>query len=226
LEDHGMIDLSTWNLTIPVGTPARVIETPRLVDGYSDSYFHAGNTLFFWAPVTGGTTSKSEFPRSELRETYKGGELRNWTYPEADNRLTASLSVNQVPSEGRVVIGQIHIYKGKGPLLKVEYVYDRARKAGSVIVNYRLKPGSADTKVVLAENVALNERFTYEVRLSSRGNLQVISQGSQMGKQLSKSWQGKQLYFKAGVYTLDNTGYKNEGGQVTFYKLEAKHSKG
>lgn len=221
-----MIDLSTWNLTIPLGTPARVIETPRLVDGYSDSYFRSGNTLFFWAPVTGGTTSKSEFPRSELRETYKDGELRNWRYPEADHRMTASLSVNQVPSEGRVVIGQIHIYQGKGPLLKVEYVYDKARKTGNVIANYRRKPGSADTKVVIAEDVELNKRFTYEVRLSSAGYLHVISQGYRWGTQLSKSWQGKQLYFKAGAYTLDNTGYKTEGGQVTFNKLEAKHSKG
>ncbi|XXE47139.1 polysaccharide lyase family 7 protein [Pseudomonas sp. R3-56] len=144
------------------------------VDGYSDAYFRSGNTLFFCAPVTGGTTSKSEFPRSELRETYKDGELRNWTYPEADHRMTASLSVNQVPSEGRVVIGQIHTYQGKGPLLKVEYVYDRARKTGSVIANYRLKPGSTDTKVVIVENVELNKRFTYEVRLSSAGYLHVI----------------------------------------------------
>jgi hypothetical protein len=127
--------------------------------------------------------------------------------------MTASLSVNQVSSEGRAVIGQIHIYQGKGPLLKVEYVYGKARKTGSVIANYRLKPGSADTKVVLADDVELNKRFTYEVRLSSAGYLDVISQGSQLGKQLSKSWQGKQLYFKAGAYVLDNTGYKAEGGR-------------
>jgi hypothetical protein len=38
--------------------------------------------------------------------------------------------------------------------------------------------------------------------------------------------EAQQLYFKAGVYALDNAGYKNEGGQVTFYKLEAKHGKG
>jgi len=42
-----MIDLATWNLTIPVGTPSKVIDTPRLVGGYSDRYFRSGNTLFF-----------------------------------------------------------------------------------------------------------------------------------------------------------------------------------
>lgn len=41
-----MIDLATWNLTIPVGTPAKVIDTPRLVDGYSDNYFRSGDSLF------------------------------------------------------------------------------------------------------------------------------------------------------------------------------------
>lgn len=221
-----MIDLSTWNLTLPVDSPARIIETPRLLDSYSDAYFRAGNTLFFWAPVTGSTTSNSEFPRSELRETHKDGELRNWTYPEANHRLTASVSVNKVPSEGRVVIGQIHIYQGKGPLLKVEYVYDKGRKTGTIIANYRLKPGSSDTKVVLAEDVDLNQRFSYEVRLSSKGALQVTSEGNRWSKQLSSSWQNKKLYFKAGAYAIDNTGYKTEGAQVTFYKLEVKHSKG
>ncbi len=221
-----MIDLSTWNLTLPVGSPARIIETPRLVDSYSDAYFRSGNTLFFWAPVTGSTTSKSEFPRSELRETFKDGELRNWTYPEANHRLTASVAVNKVPSEGRVIIGQIHIYQGKGPLLKVEYVYDKSRKTGAIIANYRLKPGSSDTKVVIGEGVDLNQRFTYEVRLSAKGALQVTAGDNRWSKQLSKSWQNKKLYFKAGAYAIDNTGYKTEGAQVTFYKLEVKHSKG
>ncbi|AHL34422.1 alginate lyase [Pseudomonas brassicacearum] len=218
-----MIDLSSWNLTIPEGAPAKVIETPRLVKGYSDKYFRSGNTLFFWAPVTGSTTSKSEFPRSELRETYRDGRLRNWTYPEAEHRLSASLIVNQMPSEGRIVIGQIHIYQGKGPLLKVEYLYDPPKKTGRVVVNYRLKPNSADRTVVIAEGVDLKQKLSYEVRLSPAGYLKVSAQGNQWGKQLSSSWKNKLLYFKAGAYALDNTGYKSEGAQVTFSRLEVGH---
>ncbi|MBA4682992.1 MAG: polysaccharide lyase family 7 protein, partial [Pseudomonas sp.] len=36
-----MIDLSTWNLTIPVGVPAAVISTPVLAGGYQDHYFQS-----------------------------------------------------------------------------------------------------------------------------------------------------------------------------------------
>jgi len=45
-----MIELATWNSTIPVGTPAKVIDTPRLLDCYIDQYFRSGDSLFFWSP--------------------------------------------------------------------------------------------------------------------------------------------------------------------------------
>jgi hypothetical protein len=45
-----MIELATWNLTIPIGTPAKVIDTPRLLDGYRDQYFRSGDSLFFLSP--------------------------------------------------------------------------------------------------------------------------------------------------------------------------------
>jgi hypothetical protein len=220
-----MIDLATWNLTIPVGTPSRVIDTPRLVGGYSDRYFRSGDTLFFWSPVTGSTTTNSEFPRSELRETFNDGRLRNWTYPQADNALKATLAINQMPSSGRVVIGQIHIYQGKGPLLKIEYLYDAGKKKGDVVAKYRQKPGSDDTAIIIAKDIALNEQFSYNVNLSSAGYLQVSAENYSWGKQLSSSWKDKRLYFKAGVYTQDNTGYNDEGAMATFYKLDIGHPK-
>jgi hypothetical protein len=219
-----MIDLENWNLTIPEGTPARVIETSRLVNGYSDKYFRPGETLFFWAPVTGSSTSKSEFPRSELRETFKDGKLRNWTYPEADHRLQARLTVEKVPSSGRIVIGQIHRYQDDGPLLKVEYLYDHSRRTGRVVAKYRLKPQSDDSEVVVAEDVDLQEKFSYDVRLSSAGYLNVASQDAEWGRQLSTSWKNKKLYFKAGAYTLDNTGYSTEGSRVIFERLSVRHT--
>ncbi|KAB0545817.1 polysaccharide lyase family 7 protein, partial [Pseudomonas palleroniana] len=79
-----MIDLSTWNLSIPEGSPPATIETSQLVQGFQDQYFHSDSgTVFFWAPVTGATTTNAIYPRSELRETYSNGTLRNWLYPAA-----------------------------------------------------------------------------------------------------------------------------------------------
>lgn len=117
-----MIDLSTWNLSIPVGSPPTTIDTPKLLSGFNDQYFQAeGSDVQFWTPVTGTRTENAIYPRSELRETYADGRLRNWTYPEADNFLRATLAVNQVPSSGKIVIGQIHAYDSQKPLIKLEY---------------------------------------------------------------------------------------------------------
>ena len=42
---------------------------------------------------------------------------------------------------------------------------------------------------------------------------------------MSATWRDKPLYFKAGVYVQDNTGYTSEGGKVTFSKLDIDHNK-
>jgi hypothetical protein len=36
-------------------------------------------------------------------------------------------------------------------------------------------------------------------------------------------WRDKPLYFKAGAYVQDNTGYTTEGGEVTFSHLDIDH---
>lgn len=124
-----MIDLATWNLSVPVGTPPATIDTPRLLQGFKNSYFHADTgTLFFWAPVTGSKTVNAIYPRTELRETRADGSLRNWLYPSADNYLNATLAVNKVPSSGKIVIGQIHASKSQQPLLKLEFQYKTSKK--------------------------------------------------------------------------------------------------
>ena len=71
-----MVDLATWNLSIPEGSPPKTIETPRLVDGFQDKYFNSeGSTVYFWSPVTGTKTENAIYPRSELRETYKRPDI-------------------------------------------------------------------------------------------------------------------------------------------------------
>lgn len=110
-------------------------------------------------------------------------------------------------------------------MLKVEYLYDAGKKKGDVVAKYRQKPGSDDTAIIIAKDIALNERFSYNVNLSSAGYLQVSAENYSWGKQLSSSWKNKKLYFKAGVYTQDNTGYNSEGAKATFYKLDIGHQK-
>ncbi|WP_296249787.1 polysaccharide lyase family 7 protein [Pseudomonas sp. UBA4194] len=221
-----MIDLAVWNLSIPVGSPPKTIETPQLKSGYKDKYFDSGSgSLFFWAPVTGSKTANAKYPRTELRETFKDGELRNWKYPEADNSLKATLLVSKVPSSGKIVIGQIHAYESTKPMLKLEYQYSDSSKAGNIVAKLRKTPGSSEGKsIIIAKNVPLNVKFKYEIHLSKSGALGISARDQNLTTKVGSSWKNKLLYFKAGVYTQDNTGYTSEGGRVTFYALKVRHA--
>lgn len=219
-----MVELDSWNLTIPVGTPSTTISSPSLQEGYSDRYFNAATngTVQFWTPVTGSHTTNAKYPRTELRETYANGALRNWYFPAADNKLRAALSINQVPSSGRIVIGQIHVSNSTKPLLKLEYQYKD--NVGRVVAKIRQKPDDEfPFNAVVMEGVPLDQRFTYSVHLTPAGTLSINSYGGQWVGQLDSVWKTKPLYFKAGVYAQDNTGYATEGGKATFYRLEVLH---
>lgn len=221
-----MIDLTTWNLSIPVGVPATTIDTPALAAGFQDQYFKSGNTLFFWAPVTGTKTVSAKFPRTELRETHADGSVNNWNYGSADNILRAAVAVNQVPSSGKIVIGQIHCYESTEPLLKVEYQYHDQNKLGNIVAKLRPTPTQEEpTVITIAEGVPMNQRFTYTIHLSPTGMLTVNAFDHQWSTKIGTEWASKGLYFKAGVYTQDNTGYTTEGGAATFYKLAITHEK-
>lgn len=220
-----MIDLATWNLSVPVGIPATTINTPQLVRGYQDGYFRSGDTLFFWAPVTGSTTDNAKYPRTELRETTADGRAFNWSYTSADNVLRAALTVNQVPSNGKIVIGQIHAYQSNEPLLKVEYQYKEKLQTGNIVAKLRRSPDAEIEVITVAQGVPLNARFDYTIALTSNGELSVNAYDFDWKVRLDAQWSTKLLYFKAGVYTQDNTGYASEGGAATFYLLRISHDK-
>ena len=222
-----MIDLATWNLSVPVGSPPATIDTPKLVSGFKNQYFHSSTgTLFFWAPVTGTRTENAIYPRTELRETYSNGTLRNWLYPQADNSLRATLKVSKVPSSGKVVIGQIHAYDSQKPLVKLEYQYKSKTATGNIVAKVRTRPDDAEGRVItIASGVKLDQDFSYLIHLSPGGALGISAAGSQWDSKISATWRDKPLYFKAGVYVQDNAGPTSEGAQVTFSKLEIDHDK-
>jgi hypothetical protein len=220
-----MIDLATWNLSIPEGSPPATIETPRLAQGFNDKYFNSETgTLSFWAPVTGSKTSNAIYPRSELRETYSNGTLRNWQYPAADNKLRANLAVNQVPSTGKIVIGQIHTKDSNSPMVKLEYQYNTSSSTGNIVAKVRMRPDDKSGQVItIATGVQLNRNFSYQIHLNPKGALGISAAGYNWRTTIDPSWKTQLLYFKAGAYVQDNTGYPSEGGKVTFRMLEIHH---
>lgn len=220
-----MIDLATWNLSVPVGSPPYTVETTKLVDGFKDQYFHSDTgTLFFWTPVTGTRTENAIYPRTELRETYSNGTLKNWYYPDADNFLRATLTVSKVPSTGKIVIGQIHAYKSQKPMVKLEYQYKDSSETGNIVAKVRMHPDDDTARVItIATGVKLDREFSYLIHLSPGGALGISAAGYQWDTDISAMWRDKPLYFKAGVYVQDNTGYTSEGGEVTFSRLDIDH---
>jgi hypothetical protein len=219
-----MIDLATWNLSIPVGVPATTITTPVLAGGYQDHYFQSKDgVIFFWAPVNGSTTASAKYPRSELRETHADGSLRNWTYPSADNFLRAALKISQVPSTGKLVIGQIHAHQSSAPLLKLEYQYKAYSASGNIVAKVRLAPDDPIQVISIASGIALNQRFTYVIHLTPGGTLSINLNSINWKTRVDSAWATKPLYFKAGVYPQDNSGYETEAGCAQFDKLSIEH---
>ncbi|CAD5110186.1 polysaccharide lyase family 7 protein [Zestomonas carbonaria] len=228
-----MIDLSTWMLTIPSQTSATEINTARLNNNYQSQYFrkHSDGSVTFWVPVTGSHTENASYPRSELRETQADGSLSYWPYTQADNYLSAVLTVNQVPSKNKIVIGQIHSKNQPGsqndPLLKLQYHYRNG--VGRIEALLRKRPGDKEVQnILIAENIQLGERFGYDLRLTPTGKLGISVSSSSGDKgshyqPISAYWSKQLLYFKAGAYVQDNDGPDNEGGRVTFYWLNAVH---
>lgn len=220
-----MIDLSTWNLSIPVGSPPSTIDTPKLLSGFKDQYFQAeGSSVQFWTPVTGTRTENAVYPRSELRETYADGRLRNWLYSDADNFLRATLAVNKVPSSGKVVMGQIHAYESQKPLIKVEYQYKEKTQTGNIVAKVRMRPDESEGReIIVAENVPLDRDFTYVIHLNKAGLLSVDAANGQWNERIGAAWGKQPLYFKADAYVQDNSGNSKEGARVTFAKLDIDH---
>jgi hypothetical protein len=221
-----MVDLATWNLSIPEGSPPKTIETPRLVNGFRDKYFNSeGSRVYFWSPVTGTKTENAKYSRSELRETYRDGTLRNWLYPEADNQLRATLEVNQVPSSGKIVIGQIHAKDSNKPMVKLEYQFKDATNTGNIVAKVRMRPDDSKGRVItVATGVKLDRAFSYRIHLDRTGDLGITAAGNSWYTTVGSAWRVKPLYFKAGVYVQDNSGYTSEGGKVTFSKLDIDHN--
>jgi hypothetical protein len=223
-QGQGPIDLSDWNLTLPSGPQGdpTVVSTSQLVAGYSSAYFSQDSTgLHFFAPVTGVHTANSSYPRSELRETHPDGSLYNWHVGDDNASLTATLAVTQIPSTGKVIVGQIHGVENGEPLVKLQY------DNGKLEALIRNKPDdSSSPSTTLATGIALGQSFSYAINVSESGVMSIYINGTlALTDPLDPSWDSIGLYYKAGAYVQDNSGPSTEGAAVTFTALSVTHTK-
>ena len=222
LPPGGNFDLTHWYLTLPE-SGAPTVSASRLTDGYTNrQWFYTGadGAMMFWAPVNGGTTSGSSFPRSELRELLDPGDVsENWT-AQGTHVLDAQCKVHQVPSTTRTVLGQIHGYVGAAPVLVLIKTID-----GVINMQVRLRVDEAVYQYIPLAPLVLGEMITYQIKLVN-GLLTVTVNGTSATVNIldnDPAWAAQTFYFKAGSYPQDNLGDATEGSLVAFYDLRVAH---
>lgn len=209
------IDLSGFGaLQLPTGKQGHpdTISGSRL-KSYNGAAFQQGNgKITFKVPEGGGvTTAHSKFPRSELREQ------GTWHMSSGTSKLSATLSVDKLPPNGTVVIGQIHQEVGSGkPRPPVELFYKNGKVYASVMDSNSLSAGRHNVEIATVKN---GEKFSYDMKLSPNGQLEVSVNGKSKTVQMDSSFKNSNLYFKAGNYCQDQRG----GSEVSFYGLDIQH---
>ncbi len=180
----------------------------------------------------------------------------NWVFSSApaetqksagavDGALRATLAVNHVTTTGdnrdigQVVIGQIHAGKDEPARLYYQKFPDSQR--GALYLAHE-PSGGDDIYVELLgrktrvpedpeDGIALNEKFSYEIKAEGHSLTVTISQGGKVRAQktIDMSASGYDvandyMYFKAGVYNQNKSGDPEDYVQATFYELENSHA--
>jgi hypothetical protein len=169
-----------------------------------------------------------------------------------DGKLNVSLAVNEVSTTGenyqigRVIIGQIHanddepvrLYYRKLPNNDKGAIYYAHEKRASAdgsqeksedwieIIGSRSSSASNPS-----DGIALNEPFSYTIEvlgntlfvtISREGKADVVSTYDMTGSRYDEADQ--YMYFKVGVYHVNNSSSADERAKVTFYSIKNSHN--
>ena len=240
LAPGGNFALENWRLDLPVETeitgtllsvPPEQLSGPN---GFAlEPWFHtsADGAMTFWAPVNGATAGGSRHPRAELRELIDPSNHGvNWD-SSGTAILDAKLRVMQVPSDGILIVGQVHGYDA-APLVLVYYRYDASKQTGRLMTKLQGTPvlGPPYSQHVIATDIKLGQIFSYQIKVERQPNGPAIvsvsanfSTPAQMV--MDASWDGVGMYFKAGSYLHTYGVSSTEGGLAKFYRLATSHPK-
>lgn len=164
-----------------------------------------------------------------------------------DGEMNATLAINNVTTTGnsshvgRLVIGQIHasddepvrIYYRKlknNALGSIYFAHEPTDGNGSEqwyeLIGSRSSSASNPT-----DGIALNEKFTYSIKVVGDNLTITISRDgkddvSKTVDMVNSGYNvgGQYMYFKAGVYHLNNSGDATDFAQATFYNLDKSHT--
>ncbi|WP_437884473.1 polysaccharide lyase family 7 protein [Pseudomonas sp. LRF_L74] len=231
----GNFALENWNITVPQdedgGTAGKAITVrPDQLsgpEGYQSRWFRSDpgdGAMTFWTPVNGATAGGSSSPRAELREMLDPSNLALTWNGAGESVQDALLKVLQVPSDGLVIVGQVHGY-GSAPLILLYYRYDANKQTGQVIAKLQGLPeqGLPYTTHVLASDIELGETFSYQMKVSDNVAMASANGGPVARMEMDPAWNSETFYFKAGAYLHMHGDSATEGARVKFYRLAASH---
>jgi hypothetical protein len=238
LPPGGNFALENWRLDLPVASEdlGMLVSVPPFLlsgpDGFSFSpwfYTDTDGAMTLWAPVNGATVGGSRHPRAELRELIDPNNHQvNWN-SSGTSILDAKLRVMQVPSDGIVIVGQVHGYES-APLVLVYYRYDAVKQTGRVMTKLQGTPvlGPPFTQHVIANDIKLGQAFTYKIEVARQPNGPAkVSVSANYGTPaemiMDPSWDAETMYFKAGSYLHTYGTSSTEGALVKFYRLATSH---
>ena len=164
-----------------------------------------------------------------------------------DGEMNATLAVNQVTTTGnsshigRVIIGQIHANNDEP--VRIYYRKLRDNNLGSIYFAHEPTDGNGSeqwhemigSRSNSADNpedgIALDEIFSYRIKVvGDILTVTIIREGKQdVVKTINMvnsgfNVGGQYMYFKAGVYHVNNSGNDDDYAQATFYALEKSHT--
>ena len=212
--------LSGWKLTLPTANEkgdAASVDPAAPSPPYLTT--DPAGALVFWAPVQGATTKNSDHARTELNS------LTNFAAGAEKHSLTATVSVNQVPSQAKdVIIAQIH---GADTISSVPYVMLHYIDGALKVVVKQEQKGSGSQSFPLTGDVPLDQPFDIGITDNGDGTMTFSAsfQGDtpQATAPVPVAFAGQPVRFQAGAYQLDfspgSTAAADDGAKVTFSQL-------
>lgn len=164
-----------------------------------------------------------------------------------DGEMNATLAVNHVTTSGssshvgRVIIGQIHANNDEP--IRIYYRKLSGNSLGSIYFAHEPTDGNgseqwhemigsrSNSASNPADGIALNERFSYRIKVVGdiltvtiirEGKPDVVKTINMVNSGFNVG--GQYMYFKAGVYHVNNSGNDSDYAQATFYALEKSHT--
>lgn len=183
-------------------------------DTLSNPYFYANcadkksciegipeKAMIFRVPSGYGSSSHSEYPRSELRaiHNFYNGEI-------FDNEQAGEFSVVQAPQTRSIIFAQIHGDKpGGSEMLKLRW------RDGQIIAAVKQNYGDKEKRVTLLTGIGLRDSVNYKIRtIGTHQGIKLALDIEANGKSShldyffpESGWKGIALYFKAGNYNQD-----------------------